>query len=83
MVKVFDILRPVVTGLVSTAALLLVANCLWGADRLGAALLRVPELRATFLVALSFALTAFTKISPVSVLLGGAAAGLAFGFFSV
>lgn len=81
MAKVFDILRPVVTGLVATAALLLAVNCLWNVDQLSAAVLRVPELRAAFLLMLAFALTVFSRVSPVVILLGGAAAGIAFGFF--
>ncbi len=81
MARVFDILRPVVTGLVATAALLLVANCLWQAERFSAAVLRIPDLRAALLVAAAFALTAFSKVSPVKILLGGAAAGVVFGLF--
>lgn len=81
MARVFDILRPVVTGLVATAALLLVANCLWNTERLGSDMLRVPDVRAAFLVAVTFALTVFSRVSPVFLLLGGAAAGIVFGFF--
>ena len=81
MVCVFDVLRPVVTGLVATAALLLVANCLWNAERLGSEVLRAPEPRAALLAALAFALTVVSKVSPVFILLGGAAAGIVFGFF--
>ncbi len=79
MVRVFDILRPLVTGLVITAAALLVLECLWGGEA-RAVLQRLPDLRATALVAAAFALTAFTKLSPVYVLLGGAAIGAALGF---
>ena len=81
LVRVFDVLRPVVTGLVATAALLLVVNCLWKVDQINAAVLRAPELRAAFLLALAFALTIFSRVSPVVILLGGVAAGIAFGFF--
>jgi chromate transporter len=79
LVKMFTVLRPVVTGLVATAALLLVANCLWNTERFGAELLACPDLRAAALVALAFALAAFSKVSPVAVLLGGAAAGALLG----
>jgi len=80
LVRVFDILRPLVTGLVITAAALLVTNCLWGGDvSPGLAMLRPPEFRATVFVALAFVLTAFTKVSPVYVLLGGAACGALLG----
>ena len=78
MVRVFDILRPLVTGLVITAAILLVLECLWGGEA-RAVLQRLPEVRAAAIVALSFALTAFTKVSPVYVLLGGAGAGALLG----
>jgi chromate transporter len=80
MVKVFDILRPVVTGLVATAALLLVANCLWGVERVSASAITIPDLRAALVVVAAFSLTAFSKISPVFVLAGGAVAGIVFGF---
>ncbi len=78
MVRVFDILRPLVTGLVITAAVLLVLNALWG-DSFGEALNRVPDFRMAAIVALAFVLTAFTKVSPVYILLGGACAGLLSG----
>ena len=74
MVRVFGILRPLVTGLVITAAVLLVLNCLWG-DSFCEVVRRLPDLRAAGIVAVAFALTAFTKISPVYILLGGAVAG--------
>ena len=63
-----------------TAAVLLVTSCLWGDVLPGRAMLRAPELRAALFVAVAFALTAFTKVSPVYILLGGAAAGLLLGF---
>jgi len=78
MRRVFDILRPLVTGLVLNAAALLVMNCVWG-DRFRDLLERVPDVRALALVAAAFALTAFTKVSPVYVLLGGAAIGVVLG----
>ena len=82
LVRVFDILRPLVTGLVITAAVLLVTNCLWGDVNLGRAMLRLPEPRAAIFVAVAFGLTAFTKVSPVYVLLGGAACGTLLGLVS-
>jgi chromate transporter len=80
MVRVFEILRPLVTGLVITAAVLLVTNCFWGDVKPGWAMLRLPDLRAVAFVTVAFVLTAYTKVSPVYILLGGATAGLLFGF---
>ena len=79
MVRIFDILRPLVTGLVITAASLLVLECLWDGEA-RVMLQRLPDLRATTIVAVAFALTAFTKVSPVYILLGGAGAGFVLGF---
>lgn len=79
-IRVFGILRPLVTGLVITAAALLVATCLWGDARPGRAIFTCPDLRVAAVVAAAFALTAFTKVSPVFILLGGVAAGLFLGF---
>lgn len=79
MVRVFDILRPLVTGLVITAASLLVLECLWDGEA-RVMLQRLPDLRAAAIVAVAFALTAFTKVSPVYVLLGGAGVGALLGF---
>ena len=78
MVRVFDVLRPVVTGLVITASVLLVLNCLWG-DTFRAVLSQRPDLRAVAVVGASFVLTAFTKVSPVYILLGGAGLGVVAG----
>ena len=78
MTRVFGILRPVVTGLVITAAVLLVLESLWGGT-FREALRQVPDLRAAALVAAAFTLTAFTRVSPMYVLLGGAALGLVMG----
>ena len=75
----FDVLRPLVTGLVITAAVLLVTDCLWGNVNPGWAMLRLPDLRGAVFVAVAFALAAFTKVSPVYILLGGAATGLLLG----
>ena len=78
--SVFEILRPLVTGLVITAATLLVIEALWGGN--ASALLTkpyAPDLLPTALVLSAFILTAFTRLSPVYVLLGGAAFGLLAG----
>ena len=82
MVRVFDILRPLVTGLVITAAALLVLNSLWG-DSFCEVAQRLPDLRAAGIVAAAFALTAFTKVSPVYVLAGGAMVGWLFRFTAI
>ena len=74
MVRVFEVLRPLVTGLVITAAVLLVLESLWG-DSFREAVRRLPDLQAAVIAAAAFALTAFTRVSPVYTLLGGAAAG--------
>ncbi len=78
MVRVFDILRPLVTGLVITAAVFLVLNALWG-DSFQAVLTRVPDYRMTGILVASFALTAYSKVSPVYILLGGACLGTILG----
>ena len=78
--NVFAILRPLVTGLVITAAALLVIAALWGEH--ASALLAepyAPDLQPAALVLSAFVLTAFTRVSPVYVLLGGAAFGLLAG----
>jgi chromate transporter len=79
MVRVFDILRPLVTGLVVTAAVLLVLECLWGGEA-REMLQRLPDLKAAAIIAAAFVLTAFSRLSPVYVLLGGAGAGALLGF---
>ncbi len=83
LVTVFSVLRPVVAGLVGTAALLLVVNCLWNAERISPELLRAPDWRAAAWVAAAFSLTVFSKVSPVCILLAGAAAGLVCGALGV
>jgi len=77
MVRIFEVLRPLVTGLVITAAVLLVLESLWGGS-FREALRRLPDLQAAGIAAAAFALAAFTKISPVYILLGGAVAGCLF-----
>ena len=78
MLRVFDILRPLVTGLVITAAVLLAVNALWGESFLDV-VGRAPDLRMAAIVGLTFALTAFTRVSPVYILAGGACAGVLLG----
>lgn len=78
MVRIFEVMRPVVTGLVITASALLVLNCLWG-DTFREVLAHRPDFRAAAIVVAAFALTAFTKVSPVYILLGGAAVGVVLG----
>ena len=82
MARVFDVLRPLVTGLVITAAVLLVLNSLWG-DSFREVMQRLPDLRAVGIVAVAFALTAFTKVSPVYILSGGAVVGWLFRFATI
>lgn len=41
---------------------------------------RLPDLRAAAIVAVAFALTAFTKVSPVLRFVGGAGVGALLGF---
>lgn len=77
MARVFDVLRPLVTGLVITAAVLLMLNSLWG-DSFREVVQRLPDLRAAGIAALAFALTVTSRVSPVYILLGGAGVGLAF-----
>ena len=77
--RVFDILRPVVCGLVITAAFSLTASCLWGGGTQGLALLQtMPDVKALAIAVLAFAASAFTKASPVLILAGGVAVGLLF-----
>ncbi|MDD4102666.1 MAG: chromate transporter [Kiritimatiellae bacterium] len=78
MVKIFTILRPLVTGLIITASVLLLLSALWG-DSWMAVLERTPDLQASALVLSAFVLTAFTRVSPVYVLLGGAVFGMLAG----
>ena len=75
--RVFDILRPVVAGLVITAAATLIMSCLWDGPTLNA----TPDLKALALAAAAFAATAFTKVSPILVLAGGLAAGVLMALF--
>lgn len=79
MSRVFSIMRPLVTGLIITAAVSLVLHALWG-ESLKGMTERLPDLRMAAIAAAAFALTAFGKVSPVVVLLGGACAGVVLGW---
>ena len=74
MTKVFDILRPLVTGLIITAAIRLGMNCL-GSDTAQALFSQAPKILALMIMLAAFALTAFKKSSPVLVLAGGLGLG--------
>jgi len=75
--RVFSILRPAVAGLVITAAVSLIASCLWGdATPVPALLKTLPDIKAFVIAALAFAATAFTKASPLLILAGGLLAGM-------
>jgi len=76
--RVFGILRPVVAGLVISAAASLVLRCLWGdtAQQLHVFMNTLPDLKALILAALAFVATAFSKVSPIFVLAGGVLAGV-------
>lgn len=78
--RVFDLLRPVVTGLVSTAAISLVVCSLWGDQISGwnAYWSTAPDYKALGIVVLAFGFSAFTKTSPVLILFGGILIGLLF-----
>ncbi len=78
MTKIFTILRPLVTGLIITAAALLTFSVLWG-DSSKDIIALAPDPVATAIVLSSFALTVFTKLSPIAVLLGGVILGILAG----
>jgi len=75
--RVFAILRPVVAGLVITAAASLIVTCLWcdSAQPLPALIQTTPDLKALAIAAVAFTVTAFTKTSPIFILIGGLAVG--------
>ena len=75
MTRVFDILRPLVTGLVAVAAILLMAHAVWGEEMVWRTLAS-PDVQAAAIALTAFALTAFSKVSPMLILLGGACAGM-------
>ena len=75
--RIFDLLRPTVTGLVFVAALTLIVNSLWGSDSITVSLFKtVPNMTSLVIAAGAFILTAFTSVSPIRVLLAGIVAGL-------
>jgi chromate transport protein ChrA len=75
--RIFDLLRPVVTGLVFVAALMLIASSLWESDVITVNLFKtVPNMTSLVIAASAFILTAFTQVSPIRVLLAGIVAGL-------
>jgi len=81
--RVFTILRPVVAGLVITAAASLIITCLWGdaTKPLPALLKTPPDLKALTLATLAFIATAFTKTSPILIVAGGLVAGVLLALF--
>jgi len=86
--RVFILLRPIVAGLVITAAVSLISSALWEPPPSVAALLRdiwrgtavplppLPDIKAQIIVVIAFVATAFTKTSPLFVLGGGLLVGL-------
>ena len=75
--RIFDLLRPTVTGLVFVAALTLIASSLWESDVITLDLLKAMPNRVSLVIAaVAFGLTAFTQVSPIRVLLAGIFAGL-------
>jgi len=75
--RIFDLLRPTVTGLVFVAALTLIASSLWESDVITVKLLKtVPNMTSLVIAVIAFVLTAFTQVSPIRVLLAGIVAGL-------
>jgi len=81
--RVFGILRPVVAGLVISAAVSLVVSCLWHdtTQPLPALLKTVPDIKSLVIAALAFTASAFFKTSPVLILISGLAAGLLLSCF--
>lgn len=78
---VFYFLKPIVTGLVLTAALSLLISALWGgAETPSQRMFHIPlpDTKATLIAISAFLLTAYSKTSPVLVLIGGIVSGLLF-----
>lgn len=76
----FSVMKPLVAGLVFTAAGALVGSCLW--PEVGPWLERFgtkPDFFALAVAAAAFSLSAFTRVSPVLILFGGMAAGALWG----
>ena len=75
--RIFDLLRPVVTGLVFVAAVTLITNSLWDVETLSVTLLKTrPDVPSLMIAGVAFVLTAFTSVSPVRIVFAGLAAGL-------
>ena len=76
--RVFAILRPVVAGLVITAAVSLIVTCLWSdtTQPFPALLQTTPDLKALAIATLAFTATAFTKTSPILIVVCGLVAGV-------
>jgi len=79
MVRIFAILRPVVSGLVAAAAVSLCLNCLWQSDSFQTVIQRIPHLPTLLILLASFGLTLWTKFSPFLILLGGILLGIVVG----
>jgi chromate transport protein ChrA len=78
--RIFDLLRPVVTGLVAVAGIMLIVNSLWDVDSLSLSLIETrPDIPALVIAAMAFSLTAFTQVSPVRIVFAGLVAGLLVG----
>jgi chromate transporter len=78
MIMVFSILRPLVSGLIVTAALSLVFNSVCGDVALREALHSVNWF-ALSVALCAFLLTVCTRVTPVLVLLAGVIAGVTYG----
>lgn len=74
MVCVFSVLRPLVTGLVTVASVTLVVNSLWG-DHFADVLKHAPNWAGLAILLASFSLSAWTRVSPFYLLIGGMAIG--------
>jgi len=78
--RIFELLRPIVTGLVGVAGITLIVSSLWDVETLSVTLLRTrPDLPALVIAATAFILTAFTQVSPVRIVFAGLFAGLLVG----
>ena len=80
LISVFNILRPLVTGLIITAALFLIYQSVCGDVVLSKAL-HSANWFALGVVICAFLLSVRTKLSPVLILLTGVVAGVFYGLF--
>jgi len=79
--QVFYFLKPIVTGLVLTAAIALLISALWGGAETPPPRMfpiPLPDTKATVIALFAFLLTAYSKTSPILVLIGGIVSGLLF-----